>query len=104
MNSDPIVALSVAVTGMKLSKSKDCKTILKALNDDYPDVMATVENVVGAAKAAVDSDMAPDVFLACCIAMGVGKAEIKAGAEPCIVEGRYAVRTVDGLKLGPKVA
>jgi len=95
-----LAALSSVVAALGESKSKDCKAILKDLkkNHDFAVVNAS------AYSADHGGELSGADYVSCCLAMGIHRTDIEAGAEPCIVEGRYAVRTKDGLKLGPKVA
>ncbi len=99
-----LAALASVVTALKKSKSKDCKAILKDLeeNHDRPFQIATVYEDAAALSAESGLNMVD--YVRCMNAMNLERADIEAGAVPCIVEGRYAVRTEGGLKLGPKVA
>ena len=97
-----LFALSTVVAALGRSKSKDCKAILKSLEADHAAVMLQIlgeKDVEG-----LDSDLDAFDAMRCMLAMGITRADVIDGAEPCIVGGRYAVRTADGLKLGPKVS
>ncbi len=100
-----LAALASVVAALQKSKSKDCKAILKNLDEGILDVAASY-----AALESAYIELMPASFnslqqwIECAMVMGVDGNLLEGGAEPCIVEGRYAVRTEGGLKLGPKVA
>lgn len=95
-------ALASAVAGLRKSKSKDAKAVLADLAKNHADAMSAIDALPD--DVPDDSALSFAQWLTCCVLMNVSAKAIKAGTEPCIVEGRYAVRTKDGLKLGPAVS
>ncbi len=97
-----LAALSSVVAALKKSKTAACKAILEDLKENH--AHAFVETVDIDFGAAADSDLSGADYVSCCLEMNISRKDIDAGAVPCIVDGRYAVRTEGGLKLGPKVS
>ena len=94
-----LAALASVVAALGESKSKDCKAILKDLKKNHGDALGDSQ----VDPDAIETSLNASELLACMHAMEITWAYVMDGAEPCIVDGRYAVRTADGLKLGPKV-
>ena len=97
-------ALASAVVLLKKSKSKDAKAILEALAKNHEDALSEAADYANVDVDVVGGDLDATALVQCMSAMGITWPEVMAGAVPCIIEGRYAVRTKDGLKLGPAVS
>ncbi len=101
-----LAALASAVTALKKSKSKDAKAILVDLEENHDDAMGSAifySTISEMYADRIPEGMSAEAWVTAANVMGVDGDALAAGAEPCIIEGRYAVRTKDGLKLGPRV-
>lgn len=108
MNADHVralAALSVAITFLRESKSKGAKAIVDELSSTHGDAVEDAvrfgELAVFAAENETDPSVDASQFVMCCFALDVTLDDLKAGEAPCIVSGRFAVRSKSGILMGP---
>lgn len=101
-----LAALSVAVAFLRDSKPKGAKAIVAELVATHGLATAEAERF-GLLAAYGDENGSGDLdllqFVTCCLLMDCSIADLEAGSVPCIVDGRFAIRTAHRLTMGPKV-
>ena len=95
-----IAALADVVETLTKSTSKVAKEVLKELDDDHRPPMELVRIYLDGSDKTADG-MTPAAYLRAAGALGISRRDIADGAEVLVVDGRYAVRTAAGLKIGP---
>lgn len=93
-----IAALADVVETLTKSTSKVAKEVLKELDDDHRSPMELVRIYLDGSET---DGWTPSAYLRAAVALGISRRDIADGAEVLIVDGRYAVRTAAGLKIGP---
>lgn len=93
-----IAALADVVETLTKSSSKVAKEVLKELDDDHRSPMELVRIYLDGSET---DGMTPAAYLRAAVALGISRRDIADGAEVLVVDGRYAVRTAAGLKIGP---
>ena len=102
-HASAVAALADVVEALDKSTGKLAKALLSDLTEDHPGPLALSRIYIHGSNR-TDDGLTPAAFVQCAAQFGTTLEELKAGAEFCIVGGRYAVRTAAGLKLGPKVS